>query len=301
MPRLVDAFGQPVVVATLEAAAADGPDSLQTAASLAAAEALSHLPPGAGRTVAIAFVGAETGRPGWKLDPAELIAKLRKHLDPGHDYRPYLLAAGNAGAAEALKVLGVHLDRHPEAVGLVVAADSLTSRAGLAYLEAAARLKTRGSPRGAIPGEAAVALLVESSAATRDDRRPLCRICGVATAHETVPIGGSPLLGTGLTIALNDALAAAGWKPDRVDLLYSDINGEEYRSHELMLAMLRTMPDVSIVHPADCVGEIGAASLALLAGAAATALSQGYSAGDHIVACASSDLGLRGAVCLAHH
>jgi len=146
-----------------------------------------------------------------------------------------------------------------------------------------------------------VALVIESAAdADRLGREPYCSIAGIGVAREHVPVGrDEPCLGEGLTSAVVAALEDAAWRPKDVKSVYCDLNGEEYRAHEWMLAMCRTLPDVSVIHPADCIGDVGAASLPLFIGMAGMALRRGYAGTEKALAWASSDFGARGAVCIA--
>ena len=82
-----------------------------------------------------------------------------------------------------------------------------------------------------------------------------------------------------------------------IDLRISDLNGEIYRTDETLLAATRFYKTyrqhLEIWHPADCVGETGAASGALLLILGWAALTGGYAPGPIAMCEASSDEGLR--------
>jgi uncharacterized protein (TIGR02270 family) len=80
------------------------------------------------------------------------------------------------------------------------------------------------------------------------------------------------------------------------------MNGESYRAREWGFTELRVLrnphPRLEVFHPADCLGDVGAASGTLLIGLAAMALSENPSRHNFLVF-ASSESGERGAVILS--
>ena len=81
-----------------------------------------------------------------------------------------------------------------------------------------------------------------------------------------------------------------------ISRIFSSMNGERYWGKEWGVAYLRNqqafLPEHSLVHPADCFGDIGAAAGSILLGLAAR------SDGPSIVYC-SSDRGQRSALIVA--
>src|SRR5262249_14094086 len=117
---------------------------------------------------------------------------------------------------------------------------------------------------------------------------------------EPSPVGAdSPCLGEGLTDAMQGALSTAGWTPADVKRVYADLNGEEYRAHEWVLARCRTLSEVEVIHPADCIGDVGAASAPLLIGLASLTMHRGRAGVQKALVFCSSDFGTRGCACLA--
>lgn len=275
------------------------PDVVTHAALTAGREALRDGGVTAGRRIVVALASSEGGRPGFSLDLAAIEVALRSELNADHEVTFRTYADGHAAGATALRDMADHLRNSSDAVGLLVGADSLLAPETITHLSRSGRLKSPIRPRGLIPGQAAAALVVQSTL-TRAVGRPYCRILGIGIAQEPVPVGrDEPCQGRGLTEAIRAALSEAGWPPDSVSRIYCDLNGEEYRGHEWMLAMCRVLTSPSVTHPADCIGDIGAASFPLLAGMAALAFSRESLRGDRAVAWVSSDSGTRGAVCLA--
>ena len=128
-----------------------------------------------------------------------------------------------------------------------------------------------------------------------------CHVVGIGVATESITVHNEdePCLGEGLTKAIYAGLEQSGWHKEEVTQVYCDMNGETYRAHEWMLALCRTLDDPKVTHPADCIGDVGAASAPLLIGMAAVALQRGYAKADKIFVFCSSDFGMRGSVCLS--
>ena len=90
-----------------------------------------------------------------------------------------------------------------------------------------------------------------------------------AYTREPAPIGSDmPLRAEGLVQAIREALAEAELSIGDCDHRIADINGEQYAFKEAALAVARLLRSrkvkFSIWHPADCIGEIGAAALPTL-------------------------------------
>jgi 3-oxoacyl-[acyl-carrier-protein] synthase-1 len=85
----------------------------------------------------------------------------------------------------------------------------------------------------------------------------------------------------------------------RVDNILCDMNGEPYRAEEYAFASLRTdsyFADSShFIAPADCWGDVGAASGPLLVGLAVEGHAKGYLAGSRTLVWTSSEGGDRAA------
>ena len=90
---------------------------------------------------------------------------------------------------------------------------------------------------------------------------------------------------------------------ERVTDVYCDMNGEPYRADEYGFACLRTKDGLAapseFVAPADCWGDVGAASGPLYLALSAIAGIKGYARGNLSLAWASSENGERAAVLMA--
>ena len=108
--------------------------------------------------------------------------------------------------------------------------------------------------------------------------------------------------GQGLTSALQKALTVSTPLPKPADWTICDLNGESFRSKEWVYAYLRTgrkhRDPLEIWHPADCYGDVGAASGTVLAGIAIAAWQRNYARGQQALVWTSSDDEYRSAVLL---
>jgi 3-oxoacyl-[acyl-carrier-protein] synthase-1 len=109
-------------------------------------------------------------------------------------------------------------------------------------------------------------------------------------------------VGQGLTQAFRGALPALP-SGETVTDIYCDMNGEPYRADEYGFACLRTKEWFTaasdFVSPADCWGDVAAATGPLCIVLAAVASAKAYGNGNHSFVWASSEGGERAAALLA--
>ena len=186
---------------------------------------------------------------------------------------------------------------------LVGGVDSLIQTHRLTRLEGQKRLKTGYNPHGLIPGEASVFLVLERESDARA-RGADCwaRLNEVGLADEANPLGSpKPCLGQGLSEAIRQASRAHCDPPRPLLGVLCDLNGEPYRASEWGLARPRALGwarDVTVWHPADCWGDIGAATGAALLALGAFALHEGFAPTPELLVWAGSEGGQRAAVFL---
>ena len=166
------------------------------------------------------------------------------------------------------------------------------------------RLKTDGNPKGFIPGEASAFLVVERRSTTQH-RGAGCYALVDSVANTQEAHGyyerEVPCTGEGLTRAIRAALDACA-RPSDVSLVLCDLNGERHRANEWGLAMSRCFPDDDVPrglwHPADSIGDTGAASSVLNLVFGTLAVARANASGSAL-AWGSSDDGERGAAILS--
>lgn len=158
------------------------------------------------------------------------------------------------------------------------------------------RLLTADNSDGFIPGEAAAALLVTLE---RPDEATRCLGFGYGT--EPAPLNsGEPLRADGLVQAIRAALDDAGLELGQLDYRMTDLSGEQFGFKEAALALLRLLrerkEEYDLQHPADCVGEIGAAALPLIVAMAKDLGEAGLAPGPGALVHVSGDVAERAAV-----
>jgi 3-oxoacyl-[acyl-carrier-protein] synthase-1 len=260
------------------------------------------------RTMPISLlINLPAPRPGLPANLGQRIGvTLNKHF-PGVFDRIGLALLGHAGALVGLRSALAMLQEQPDRLCIVAGADSYLEPDMLEWLERTDQVHGAGERNNAwgfIPGEGAGALLLAlPQTLNRLELVPIGRVRSVGVGRETALIGtGTVCLGHGLTGAVRDAIGAELRTGERVTDVYCDMNGEPYRADEYAFLVSRTREHFvaasEFVSPADCWGDVGAASAPLLIGLACIAGAKSYSKGNAALVWASSVTGERGATLL---
>ncbi len=213
---------------------------------------------------------AETERPGGL--PAgrarEMVARVERALGFAfHRDDSRVIAAGHVSAFHGLARAREALSRGETRACVVACVDSLVNAQTLAWLDAHQRLKTAQNSDGVIPGEAAACMVVEAKPRRGE---PWAQVLGLGFAREEASVLATslPFRGEGMTAALKEALAEAGCGMHEVHQRISDLGGEAYGFREVSLALSRTMrvrgEEMPLLHPAECLGDTGAAAGAIM-------------------------------------
>ncbi len=211
---------------------------------------------------------------------------------------------GHAAGASALQAATADLTANRVELALVVGVESYVDHETLAWLDATRQLDHERCRSGFTPGEGAAAVLLVQRGRSRAFRLPeLASILGVGLAMEPITINSpDPVLGLGLTDAMKQATAHLKYPQNKITTAYCDINGQRYRSEEFMYIPLRLWApfvDANAYEaPADCWGDIGAASLPAFMNLIVQSGRRGYAKGSYNLSWASSVGGRRGAVLL---
>lgn len=234
--------------------------------------------------VGSAFVQQLSLQVGGRIDP--------RGSDASHRGRAGgILAIGQAiltiqsGRAEFMVAGGVDSYRDPHVLGT---------------LDLQRRVKSRLNLDGFIPGEGAGFLLLASAAAAARRGLPIiARTSRVAVGVETGHLYSSePYRGDGLASTFQQ-LFAAHEAATPVAEVYSSMNGESHWAKEWGVGYIRNKgafdQQHGIHHPADCYGDVGAASGPVMAGLAALGIRGGYRRSTSLVY-GSSDDGARAAM-----
>ena len=266
-------------------------------------ECLDLVPEVPPRDIPLLLNLAERDRPG-RLDGLSnsFYHALTQELGSHFHRDSQLIAGGRVGGALALKRARELLYRatEPHDHVLVAGVDSLLTGPTLnAYLERS-RLLTAENSNGFIPGEAGGALLLSRPGAGQGEGL-LCSGLGFATEAATVE-SEEPLRAEGLVQAIKLAFGEAGRSMAEMDFRLTDVSGEHYAFKEAALAMTRLLRDrkeeFDIWHPADCIGEVGAAALPCMLGVGLYAARKAYSPGASFLCHIGNDDGQRAALVL---
>ena len=197
---------------------------------------------------------------------------------------------GRASALTALELALEALERDPAHPVVVGAVDSFLDLRLLASLDAEGRILGRRVMDGFIPGEgAAFLVLTHPSLAGAPGARVTVQ-AAASTLDSGHRSGTEPARGEGLAQAI-DLLRTRLADSTPVATTFAGLNGEQFDSKLWGVARLRHTgffaPTMLIEHPADCFGDAGAATGALLLALAATALGAGQRPGPALVWAAS--------------
>jgi 3-oxoacyl-[acyl-carrier-protein] synthase-1 len=242
------------------------------------------------------FLGLAEGEPDQEVSTA-LIASF-----PG--WRPAAVETvcrGRAAALSALRQAEKRVSAGELEGALVGGVDSLIRPGVFEMLEAAGIAKNADTnPHGVVPGEAAAFLKLEVRA---HDQRA-AGLDGTALAEEPTAGTETPNQGLGLTAAIRGLRKEASSLNAR-PLVICDLNGDRYRALEWSYALIRALGDLPFAegvslanefwHPADCIGDVGAASGALNAVWAVESLRKGYAGTPQVMIWGASDGKLRAA------
>lgn len=249
------------------------------------------------------LLGVPEGIPGANLAPVgprfleHLVQQAGRPLDVG---RSRVFCAGRAAALAALDeaLCGLASRRYDEV--LVGGVDSCLDLQWLGALDQQDRLRAYGVHDGFTPGEGAAFLwLARAGTAAQRGAPALAHIDAAATAEEPGHRYAEdiPYRGDGLDASFKRLFARSA-PAVLIPTVYAGLNGESFPAKEWGVAYTRHkkrfLTDFTIEHPADCVGDTGAALGAMLAALAAMALHDGHRQGPCLVWC-SSDLATRGA------
>jgi 3-oxoacyl-[acyl-carrier-protein] synthase-1 len=239
---------------------------------------------------------SEHGRKGRVIDhDNQFFLDLQDELQLVFHGRSRVVAQGHVSIAVALKHARLLIQELKINHVLIAATDSLLVAPTLSHYEENERLLSSQNSNGFIPGEAAAALVVEPSYSTQEN----LLVClglgfGVEQAHVD---SEEPLRADGLTAAIKESLVDAGCGEGILNFKITDTSGEQYYFKEASLAFSRIdrtkREEFDFWHPADCIGEVGAAIGLVIVAVLKSAYEKTYSKGNYILAHLGNDNGKR--------
>jgi len=216
-----------------------------------------------------------------------------------------IVPTGSASVMRCVEIASQILKSNEDALLIIGGIDSLLAEDTLTWYEDDERLKsdTLGRNHGFSPGEAVGFTIIESlQGARRRKKKPLVEIIGLGLANEPAPfLSSEPSRGEGLTTACRIALADHAGVQNEIATVMSDLNGDFFSMKEWSYTEIRCFGDAhdsrTLLHPADCLGSVGAAFGAILMNIAVVGLVDGWLENNCMVFC-SDDGPERGAVVL---
>jgi 3-oxoacyl-[acyl-carrier-protein] synthase I len=239
-------------------------------------------------------------RPGVELGAYEaFVAEARREcMGPLSVDAFEVCAADHVAGATAIRRAAEDLHAGEVDCAIVVAVDSLLHSQYLDELLMAGRLKCPEVASGLIPGEAGAALVLERvDDAVARGVSPLARL-GAASLEQDEPLALSTrVTASGASRAVALALVQAHAP---VDVVISDLNGERWRSLEWSLVETRSLAELphgwELWHPAENIGDVGAATGVLHVVIALRAFARGYAGQGGILLTSAADRGERSAM-----
>lgn len=256
-----------------------------------------------GAPVPLILAVPESGRP--DDDPllgGGILAQIAAAAElPIDGTRSQTIRAGHAGFALALSAAVDLLSARPGVV-IVGAVDSYHHEGLLAWLDGERRIHGVGVENGFVPGEGAAFLTLRregpAALAPRDGAARV-RLASVETHVETSLETGAP----NTALALTQLLAALAplCPGGKIPWILTDVNGERHRVREHTFAAMRGSLAADYVHStySNELGDIGAASGAVLAAIAHELLLCGGAPARTACVTVASDGSARGAFLLS--
>ena len=233
------------------------------------------------------------------LEDADAVAGLVLGQLPGACQVVKVKLKGRAAGLDALTAAIEDLAGGLVQAAIVGGVDSQIRPDSLERLKRAGQLRSATNNHGIIPGEAAGFVLLETRASVEArGADSLAQVMGLGSALEPTVGTENPSHARGLTESVQRAVRQAGLK-DGPPLVVCDLNGDRYRAIEWGLTDPRALRHlggkVDLWHPADCIGDCGAATglVDLIWGT--EAMNKGYALNERVLVWGASENGFRAA------
>jgi 3-oxoacyl-[acyl-carrier-protein] synthase I len=255
-----------------------------------------------GKPVPLVLCLAEEDRPG-RLPGlgGPLLFDIERELGLKFHTDSSIVAQGRVGGAVAVLRAQKLIQERQHAQVMLCGVDSYLIGPTLSAYDERNRLLTPANSDGFIPGEGAAAVLI-GRVGTADGVVLSCDGLGFSREKATIE-SDQPLRSDGMVEAMRAALAEAGIGLEQIDHRISDLSGEQYRFKEVALATTRLLrqhkANFGIWHPADSIGEIGAAVLPAMLGMLYGGARKRYLPGPTFLAHLSNDDDKRAAMVLS--
>lgn len=268
----------------------------------AISEALEAVVASEDRARIVCWVGLPEPRPGLPTDTALSISAAVSNAFGFSAV--HTLQNGHAAGLMALQVAAQKISSGEADICIAAGVDSYLVPDTLDWLDSNGWLMSSTNRNGFPPGEAAGACLLASRSTAQHLNLPMAAtLLAASTTVEPHTIRSTEIcIGEGLSAGLRAIASSLKFPHEKITAIYCDLNGQRYRNEEFVYTLLREQVAYVDAHdylcPADCWGDVGAASGPLFAALAVVAMRRGYSKGPRPVLWASSGSGYRTAVLL---
>jgi len=252
------------------------------------------------------FLGLPEPRPGLLKDLAQEMAHLLDSYSDTANLRLTITAFsyGHSAGLMAMEEACRQIRQKQLDYCLVGGVDSYMEAETLEWLDDEGQLMSGENRSGFPPGEGSgFCLLASREASRRYGLKVLANVVKVATTIEKNRLKMETIcIGEGLSSAFSAITNGLRLPEQKIDTIYCDMNGERYRTEEFVFTALRQQSAFANVHdtthPADCWGDVGAASGPLFACLAVASSQRSYIKGPRSLMWTSSEGGQRSAALL---
>lgn len=218
-----------------------------------------------------------------------------------HDKHNVLLSSGRAAGLRALHYAMAYVEAGMSNYAIVGGVDTYLDLYLLATLDMQDRIIADGVMDGFTPGEGAGFFVIGNKAEPFEDTDQSICVSPPGLALETGHrFSQEPYQGNGLAESFTLALEHANLPA--IKTVFASLNGENFGAKELGVAVTRNSSRFheshTILHPADCFGDIGAAFFPVSVGLTAMGFLKDY-VKSPVLNYASSEAQYRGAVCIS--
>jgi len=226
----------------------------------------------------------------------QFLAQLKQQTGAAIDLKnSYLFPYGRAAGFHAIEAAMQIIEQGISHVVIVGAVDSYLDLYLLNSLDSEDRVLAEGIMNGFAPAEGAAFMIVQ---AATDDSRIRLYPPGISDemGHR---YSGEVYKGDGLSEAVTEALSPLAGK--QVKTVLAGFNGEHFNAKEWGVSVVRNRQGIAseygVVHPADSLGDAGAALGLILVQLGVVGLERGYYQ-EPVMAWSSSEFSPRGAICI---
>ena len=254
------------------------------------------------QTAVEVFLGTAGDRPAERVlsQTQELKDALIEAIPAGLQVRDVkILPVGRAAGLQAIRAAAQMISAGEIQVAIAGGVDSWVQPRSLLWLREQKRLREFPKRTGILPGDAGGFVVLESVSHARSRGAAIQALVTAAAGRSQAAREDQPEDGRALGDTLKSAVQGIS---DPHALVVSDFNGERYRAHEWMLAVPKGMWRYETLrhwHPAEYIGDAGAASGVVSTAWAAQALCRGYAKTPHVLVWGASDEGAREALMIS--